>query len=129
MAADLHPAAPHHLPFFITAPGETDLLFGITAVLLVASVLGFGALLLTIHSLPERIAHHSKKVQMDIVAVLCLLALFSHIHAFWVAALLLALIDLPDIGAPVSRAVHALERMAGSGPRPSRDAGTEAPDA
>jgi hypothetical protein len=127
MAADLHPAAPHHLPFFITAPGETDLLFGVTAVLLVGSVLGVGALFLTIHSLPERMAHHSKKVQMDIVAVLCLLALFSHIHAFWVAALLLALIDLPDIATPVGRIIHALERMAGIGRRSARD--TETPDA
>ena len=121
MAVDLHPAAPRHLPFFITAPGETDMLFSLTAILLAGSVLGVGALFLTIHSLPERMAHHSKKVQMDIVAVLCLLALFSHIHAFWVAALLLALIDLPDIATPLGRIIHALERMAGIGRRSARD--------
>jgi hypothetical protein len=113
MREGIHPAAGHHVPGFITGPGETDPLFVFTATLLIASILGFGALLLTIHSLPERMAHKSKKVQMDIVAVLCLLALFSHVHAFWVAALLLALIDLPDFGTPVSRAVSALERMAG----------------
>ena len=127
MAVDLHPAAPRHLPFFITAPGETDMLFSLTAILLAGSVLGVGALFLTIHSLPERMAHHSKKVQMDIVAVLCLLALFSHIHAFWVAALLLALIDLPDIATPLGRIIHALERMAGIGRRSARD--PEPPDA
>ncbi|MDF2813538.1 MAG: hypothetical protein K0S56_4569, partial [Microvirga sp.] len=26
MTVSLHPAAPHHLPGFITAPGETDIL-------------------------------------------------------------------------------------------------------
>jgi hypothetical protein len=26
MSASLNPAAPHHLPAFITAPGETDIL-------------------------------------------------------------------------------------------------------
>ena len=26
MAESMHPAAPHHLPSFITAPGDTDVL-------------------------------------------------------------------------------------------------------
>jgi len=107
---------PTHLPGFITAPGETDTLFVIVAVFLGLSVLGFGALFLTVHSLPERIAHRSKKLQLEIVAVLCLLALFTHQHLFWVIALVLALVDLPDFTTPIQRMAAALERMAGLPP-------------
>ena len=48
--------------------------------------------------------------------MLGLLALFTHIHAFWVAGLLLALIDLPDIGWPLRRMAGSLERIAGIEP-------------
>jgi hypothetical protein len=44
--------------------------------------------------------------------VLALLSLFTHIHAFWVAALLLALIDLPELHLP--HFATSLQRMAGS---------------
>ncbi len=105
-----------HLPFFITPPGHTDVLLIVVGVLLALGVLGLGALFLTIHSLPERIAHRSKKLQLEIVAVLCLLALLTHEHLFWVVALVLALVDLPDISTPVKRMAAALERMSGLPP-------------
>src|SRR3954452_15318150 len=108
-----HPLASHHLPSFITAPGETDVLTVAMAVLLVAAVLGVGVLFLRLHTLPERIAHKSHKLQFEIVAVLGLLALFTHIHLFWVAGLLLALIDFPDFGTPLRRIAGSLETMAG----------------
>jgi hypothetical protein len=65
---------------------------------LVAAVLAVGLLYLRLHHLPEHIAHKSSKLQYEIVAVLCLLALFTHAHLFWVAALLLAFIDIPNFG-------------------------------
>ena len=98
-----HPTATEHLPAFITAPGETDVLMVVMAVILVLSVLGFGILFLRLHTLPERIAHKSHKLQFEIVAVLGLIALFTHMHIFWVAGLLLAMIDLPDFGTPLNR--------------------------
>src|SRR5262245_54120199 len=101
MSASIHPAAPHHLPSFITAPGDTDVLMVAMAILLIGAVLGVGNLFLTLHTLPERMAHKSQKLQFEIVAVLGLLALFTHQHVFWVAGLLLALIDLPDWGTPL----------------------------
>jgi hypothetical protein len=116
MTASLHPAAPHHLPVFITAPGETDVLMVVMAVFLVLAVLGVGILFLRLHTLPERIAHRSHKLQFEIVAVLGLLALFTHMHIFWVAGLLLALIDLPDFGRPLNRIAGSLERIAGLRP-------------
>ena len=116
MDAPLHPVASHYLPSFITPPGETDTLMVVTAVILAGSVLMFGILFLRLHSLPERMAHGSHKLQFEIVAVLCLLALLTHIHAFWVAALLLALIDLPDLPGWLSRIAGAVERIAASRP-------------
>jgi len=46
------------------------------------------------------------------VAVLGLLALFTHIHLFWIAALLLAMIDLPDFGTPLRSIAESAERIA-----------------
>lgn len=117
MVDGLHPLAPHHLPAFITAPGETDTLMVVTAAFLIAAVLGVGLLFLRLHTLPERMAHKSQKLQFEIVAVLGLLALFTHIHLFWVAGLILALIDIPDFSGLFGRMAHALERIAGMAPR------------
>lgn len=112
MAASVHPAAPHHLPWFITAPGETDMLTVGTGIFLIVAVLAVGNIFLRLHTLPERIAHGSQKLQFEIVAVLGLLALFTHQHIFWVAALLLALIDLPDFVTPLRRIAGSAEKLA-----------------
>ena len=70
-------------------------------------------------------AHKSHKLQFEIVAVLGLLALFTHMHIFWVAGLLLALIDIPDFGKPLRRIAGSVEKIAGSAPGEGAD---EAPD-
>jgi hypothetical protein len=111
-----HPVATHHLPGFITSPGETDTLMVVMTVFLIVVVVAFGILFLRLHSLPERMAHRGHKIQFEIVAVLCLIALFTHIHAFWVAALLLALIDIPDFGGSLARIAGSTEKMAGLKP-------------
>jgi hypothetical protein len=116
MNASLNPASPHHLPAFIAGPEDSDVLMTAMAVVLVLAVLAVGLVFLRLHTLPERMAHKSQKIQFEIVAVLGLLALFTHIHAFWVAGLLLALIDLPDIGWPLRRMAASLERIAGMSP-------------
>jgi hypothetical protein len=121
----LHPMTPHHLPFYIAKPGETDVLMIVMGIFLIAAVLGVGNLYLRLHSLPERMAHKSQKLQFEIVAVLGLLALFTHIHLFWIAALLLALIDLPDFGTPLRSIAGSVEKIADSA---EGDGKTEAPD-
>jgi hypothetical protein len=113
MTEPLHPAASQHLPSFITAPGETDVLMVVMAIILALAILMFGILFFRLHTMPERIAHKSQKVQFEIVAVLGLLALFTHMHIFWVAGLLLALIDFPDFGASLSRIAGSVEKIAG----------------
>jgi hypothetical protein len=110
----LHPAAPHHLPSFITAPGDTDVYMIVVGVMLIGAVVGVGNLYLHLHTLPERMAHRTHKLQFEIVAVLGLLALFTHNHLFWVIGLFLAMIDLPDFISPLRRIAGSVEKMAGA---------------
>jgi len=112
----LHPKAIEHLPMFITAPGDTDVLMVVMAFILAFCVLAFGVLFFRLHSLPEHIAHKSHKVQMEIVSVLCLISLFTHMHIFWIIGLLLAFIDIPDFGTPLKRIAGGVEKMAGIEP-------------
>jgi hypothetical protein len=112
VSESLHPSAPHHLPGFITAPGDTDILMVVVAIVLVGSVLMVGNLYLHLHTMPERMAHKSQKLQFEIVAVLGLLALFTHNHLFWVIGLLLAMVDLPDFGTPLRRIAGSVEKIA-----------------
>jgi hypothetical protein len=118
LSASLHPLAPHHLPSFITAPGDTDILMVVVGVILLVAILFVGNVYLQIHSLPERMAHKSQKLQFEIVAVLCLLALFTHNHLFWVAGLFLALVDLPDFGTPLRSIATSVQKIAGIPPDP-----------
>jgi hypothetical protein len=110
--SELHPLTPHHLPFYIAKPGETDWLMIVMGIFLIGALLAVGNIYLRLHTLPERMAHKSQKLQFEIVAVLGLLALFTHIHLFWIAGLLLALVDLPDFGTPLGRIAGSVERIA-----------------
>ena len=116
MSESLHPSAPHHLPGFITSPGDTDILMVVVGIVLIGAVLAVGNLYLHLHTLPERMAHKSQKFQFEVVAVLGLLALFTHNHLFWVIGLFLAMIDLPDFGTPLRRIAGSVEKMAGVPP-------------
>ena len=116
MERSIHPAATHHLPFFVTPPGETDVLMTATSVFLAITVLAFGIFFFRLHSLPEQIAHKSGKLQAELVAVLCLISLFTHMHIFWIIGLVLALIELPDFGTPLKRIAGSTEKLAGLSP-------------
>ncbi len=116
MSGQLNPVAIHHLPSFITAPGETDVLMVIMTFVLIAAVLAFGILFLRLHTLPERMAHKSQKLQFEIVAVLGLIALFTHMHIFWIIGLVLALVEFPDFGTPLRRIAQSVEKIADAKP-------------
>jgi hypothetical protein len=126
LSATVNPAAPHHFPIFFTAPGHTDVLMVIMGIFLLAAVLGVGLLFLRLHTLPERMAHKSQKLQFEVVAILGLLALFTHQHVFWVAGLLLAVVDIPDFGTPLRRIAGSVESMAGIPPGEGANAAQEA---
>jgi hypothetical protein len=109
-----HPLASHAMPPFITAPGASDVLLVCMAIVLIVAVMAVGVFFFWLHSLPERLVHNSTKVHFDIVAVLGLLSLFTHVHLFWVAALLLALVkmpqwSIPDFSGLLSRIAGAIE--------------------
>ena len=119
------------MPFFITAPGETDVLFNVTLVFVVACIILTGVVFLTIHSLPERMAHKSQKILLDLIALLCLLALLTHEHLFWFAAIVLAFIDIPDFLTPVNRIASSVATMAGqeAGEKPADVSTSGSPEA
>lgn len=113
MDQEIHPAAIEHLPVFITAPGQTDYLFVAVAIFLLVMVLVIGNLYFQLHALPERMAHKTSKIQLEIVAVLGLISLFTHNHLFWIAGLLLAFIEFPDFSTPLYSIARSLGKLSG----------------
>ncbi len=114
MDVSKHPIAIDHVPAFITAPGQTDILFNFVIVFLICMIFAVGTLYLRLHALPEQMAHRTNKVQLQVVAVLALIALFTHNQLFWIAALLLAMIELPNFITPVTSMAKSLNRIARS---------------
>src|SRR4051794_35098803 len=102
------------------------MLMVVMGIFLVATIFWVGTLYWRLHSLPERMAHKSEKLQFEIVAILGLLALFTHIHLFWVAGLLLAMIDIPDFGTPMRSIADSIEKIAETMPDTGPEAGQEA---
>lgn len=135
LSEQLHPMAPHHLPFFLAPGSGTDTLMVVMGLFLICVIFWVGTLYWKLHSLPERMAHKSQKLQFEIVAVLGLISLFTHMHVFWVAGLLLALIDIPDFGTPLRSIADSVEKIAdakpgeGDGPVESASAPPDTPDA
>ncbi|MDQ6437357.1 hypothetical protein RB623_25165 [Mesorhizobium sp. LHD-90] len=113
MDKPIHPLATQHLPPFVTSPGETDVLFNVMVVVLIVMVLLLGAFYFRLHALPERMAHRANRTQIEIIGVLGLISLFTHNHLFWIAGLLLALIQFPDFRTPVVSIADSLNRIAG----------------
>jgi len=109
----IHPVAIEHLPFFITAPGQTDVLFNGMVVFMLVTILVVANLYFQLHAVPERLAHRANVVQMELVGVLALISLFTHNHLFWIAGLLLALIRFPDFSTPMASIAGSLEKLAG----------------
>ena len=68
--------------------------------------------MLRLHQLPMQTAQTEQKVQYQVVAVLSLLALFTQESLYWIAALLLAMADLPDFTGWFVRIAGFTERIA-----------------
>lgn len=100
-----------HAPWFVVGPDGTDILLILMAAFLVLIVFMFGVLMLRLHHLPEHIAHKGQKVQYQVVATLGLLAMFTHENLFWIAGLLLAMIDIPDVSGLLGRISNSVERI------------------
>ena len=97
-----------HLPFYITAPGESDILFTAVTIALIAIVIGFGALYFTIQAIPDRLAQGTSKTQMQLVGLLGLISLFTLNNAYWIAAILLAAVRIPDLVTPLKEIARSM---------------------
>jgi hypothetical protein len=119
--------SPHHLPFFLAPESGTDVLMVVMGLFLVGTLFWLGTLYWKLHSLPERMAHKSQKLQFEIVAVLGLISLFTHMHIFWVIGLLLALVDIPDFGTPLRSIAQSVEKIADTTPAEETEAAQSGP--
>lgn len=106
---ELNPMAPEYLPPFIAGADGSDPLFTFMAIFTFGLVLMIGILYLTLHAMPERMAHESNHSQMQVVGILALLALFTHNNLFWVAAILVATFRMPDYLTPIKSIAASLE--------------------
>ena len=107
-----HSLATEHLPMFISGPGETDAFFIAVAVMVILAIMVVGALYFTLHALPERMAHRANSNQIQLISVLLLVALFTHNNYFFIGALLLASVRLPDWSTPLVSIAKSLEDQA-----------------
>lgn len=109
-SATLHPMAPHHIPAFLPDVTGNDPMMTVVFVFLVALILGIGTLYFRLHSLPEQMAHGTSGAQLQMVSILALLALFTHNNIFWILALLLAAVKLPDYLTPLESIAQSLKQ-------------------
>ena len=111
MTGDIHPLAPHSLPPFVGAADGSDPLFSAIIFIVILAVLGVGVFYLKLHAIPEQLAHKHGNTQSQLTMVLALLALFTHNNIFWVAALILALLKLPDFLTPINSISESLKKL------------------
>ena len=124
MSVETHPLAPHHLPKFIGGPDGGDPLFTVVLILLVVILMVVGNFYFKLHAVPERMAHKHNNTQLQFITILTILALFTHNNVFWVAALLLAVVRLPDFSTPIHSIAKSLAQLANN----SEDQQAAAPD-
>ncbi len=106
-----HPLAPNHIPGFLPGADGSDPLFTAVIILFLAAVLAIGIFYFRLHSLPEHIDQIKNSGQMKLVPVLTILALFTHNTVFWVLALLLAVIRIPDFLTPINSIANSLKKL------------------
>lgn len=111
MSEAIHPLAPHSLPPFVGGADGSDPLFSAIIFIVIFAVLGIGVFYLKLHAIPEQLAHKHSNTQSQLIMVLALMALFTHNNIFWVAALILALLKLPDFLTPINSISESLKKL------------------
>jgi hypothetical protein len=111
MANIPNPIATTHLPMFVAGPGETDVFLIIVVCILLLVVLLAGVFYFTLHSLPEKMAHGADRGKMQFVGILSLVAMFTHNNYFWIAALLIAAVRLPDLLTPIKSLSESVKEL------------------
>ncbi|WP_370246295.1 MULTISPECIES: hypothetical protein [Ruegeria] len=113
--AELHPMATGHIPSYVTQADGSDFLLTFMFVFTVLVIVLIGVGYFTLHSIPEKIAHESNHPQFQLVGILALLALFTHNGLFWVAAILVAGFQFPDVAAPLRAIADAIRSLGNQG--------------
>lgn len=111
MTENVHPLTPEHLPYFFATADGSDSLFTSMIFLTVGAIVLLGVLYFTLHSLPERMAHKGNATQLQLISILCILALFTHNNIFWVLAIVLAAFRPPDIASPLNSMAASLQNL------------------
>ncbi|MDF2233681.1 hypothetical protein P2H44_14060 [Albimonas sp. CAU 1670] len=106
--ADTHGVVLEHVPYFVTPPGQPDQMLVVVGLFLLAVIVSIGLVYFYMHALPEKMAHRASHTQFQLVGILALLALFTHNSVFWVGALLLAALNIPDFLSPLNKIADAL---------------------
>ncbi|MCG7519471.1 hypothetical protein MHN28_07365 [Ruegeria sp. Ofav3-42] len=118
-----------HIPSYVTQADGSDFLLTFMFVFTVLVIVLIGVGYFTLHSIPEKIAHESNHPQFQLVGILALLALFTHNGLFWVAAILVAGFQFPDVAAPlraIADAIRSLGNQRGDEPLPAEPTQTTA---
>ena len=121
MTAITHRLAPPELPSYIGAADGSDPLFTAVTFILILVLMGVVVLYFKLHSIPEHLAQKHNNTQTQLIMVLAVLALFTHNHLFWVAALVLALIKIPDFISPINSIASSLRSMSATSPESAVD--------
>lgn len=100
-----------HIPGYL-AGADSDPLMIVMAVILIAIILIAGVFYFKLHAVPEHIAHGKNHTQIQLITILTILALFTHNNIFWVAALVLAVVELPDFLTPLKSIAKSLATIA-----------------
>lgn len=111
MTTDIHPMTPEHLPRYIVAADGGDYLMTFMIFFVVTLILGIGVAYFTLHAMPEKMAHKSNSMQLQMISVMAMLALFTHNNLFWIGALLLAAFRPPDLITPLNSIATSLQAM------------------
>lgn len=122
-----HPMAAGHIPSYVTAADGSDFLFTFMAVFTITLILLIGVAYFTLHALPEKMAHKSNHPQFQLVGILALLALFTHNNIFWVAAILMAGFQIPDLAAPLRSIADAVRGLGKEPEAPAAQGGDTPP--
>jgi len=104
-----NPNATSHLPMFIAGPGQTDVCLIIGVFSLITVLLLVGVFYFSLHALPERMAHGADKMKLQFVGIRSLVARFTHNNYFWIAALLIAALELPDFLSPIKSLARSVK--------------------
>lgn len=107
----VHEFVTHHIPGFLPAADGSDTMMTWVAIGMIGAVLGVGILYLTLHALPEKMAHGTNHSQLQIIGILAVIALFTHNNIFWVLALLIAAFRMPDFLTPLQRIADSLDEI------------------